>query len=334
MRPSYVLSGAAMNVAYSHSDLERFLALAADVSPEHPVVITKFLENAEELDIDAVASNGKVLVHAISQHVENAGVHSGDATLILPPSNLAPNTRDRMKLIADQVADAFQISGPFNMQIIHQPLDGSLKVIECNLRASRSFPFVSKVLDKNFIEVATRVLVKKDVPSPVDLMQQPYPYQAVKVSQFSWTRLAGADPMLGVEMSSTGEVACFGRDQYEAFYAAIQSVTNFKMPERGQTILVGYDDLTSGEAFGKTLEWLKHLGYRAMVVTNDQGPPFPLNSSMPYETVKPLSSDDRIHASSLFQSNNVGMVIQLAKRRPGDIQDPSYLLRRLVCLLW
>lgn len=143
-----------MNVAYSDADLENYLAEAVDVSPEYPVVITKFIDGAEEIDVDAVASEGKVLVHAISEHVENAGVHSGDATLILPPRALDQNVRGKIKHIADLVASAFQISGPFNMQIIRQN-DGALKVIECNLRASRSFPFVSKVLNTNFIDIAT-----------------------------------------------------------------------------------------------------------------------------------------------------------------------------------
>ena len=203
IRPSYVLSGAAMNVVYEEASLEYNLSAAASVSPLHPVVITKFIDNAQEIDVDAVAYNGKLLVHAVSEHVENAGVHSGDATLVLPPFSLAETDMSRLKVIAEKVAKAFEISGPFNMQIIKKPASGpreedELKVIECNLRASRSFPFVSKVLGSNFIDAATCAIVGKDVPEPIDLMAQKRNYTSIKVAQFSWTRLGGADPFLGV----------------------------------------------------------------------------------------------------------------------------------------
>lgn len=192
-----------MNVVREEAALEYRLSAAADVSPLHPVVITKFIDNAQEIDVDAVAYQGKLLVHAVSEHVENAGVHSGDATLVLPPFSLAETDMQRLKTIAEKVAAAFEISGPFNMQVIKKPADvegeeAPLKVIECNLRASRSFPFVSKVLGHNFIDAATAAIVGQDVPEPVDLMSQKRDYVAVKVSQFSWTRLGGADPFLGV----------------------------------------------------------------------------------------------------------------------------------------
>ncbi|KAG5220432.1 carbamoyl-phosphate synthase (glutamine-hydrolyzing) cpa [Salix suchowensis] len=199
IRPSYVLSGAAMNVVREEAMLEYRLSAAANISPLHPVVITKFIDNAQEIDVDAVAYQGKLLVHAVSEHVENAGVHSGDATLVLPPFSLTETDMQRLKTIAEKVAAAFEISGPFNMQIIRKPSDvegeeAPLKVIECNLRASRSFPFVSKVLGHNFIDAATAAIVGQDIPEPVDLMNQKRDYVAVKVSQFSWTRLGGADP--------------------------------------------------------------------------------------------------------------------------------------------
>ena len=203
IRPSYVLSGAAMNVVYEEHALEYNLSAAASVSPLHPVVITKFIDNAQEIDVDAVAHKGKLLLHAISEHVENAGVHSGDATLVLPPFSLTDDEMLRLKQIAEKVATAFDISGPYNMQVIRKPSEQSdapaeFKVIECNLRASRSFPFVSKVLGRNFIDTATAAIVGQDVPEPVDIMAQKRDYTAIKVSQFSWTRLAGADPFLGV----------------------------------------------------------------------------------------------------------------------------------------
>jgi len=190
-----------MNVVYEESALDHNLSAAASVSPLHPVVITKFIENAQEIDVDAVAHEGKLLIHAISEHVENAGVHSGDATLVLPPFSLSEGDMERLKSIAEKVAAAFKISGPYNMQVIRSMVpdkdEAELKVIECNLRASRSFPFVSKVLGQNFIETATSAIIGRDVPEPVDLMQQKRDYYAIKVAQFSWTRLAGADPFLG-----------------------------------------------------------------------------------------------------------------------------------------
>jgi carbamoyl-phosphate synthase large subunit len=202
IRPSYVLSGAAMNVVWDESGLEDKLTAAANVSPDHPVVITQFIDNAQEIDVDAVAHEGKLLVHAVSEHVENAGVHSGDATLVLPPFSLSEHDLDRLKEIASKVAKAFNISGPYNMQIIRKPPveneDAELKVIECNLRASRSFPFVSKVLGTNFIDVASAAIMGINVPEPVDLMKERRDYVAIKVPQFSWTRLPGADPFLGV----------------------------------------------------------------------------------------------------------------------------------------
>lgn len=203
IRPSYVLSGAAMNVIWDPSTLHHSLTAAAAVSPDHPAVITKFMEGSQEIDVDAAAYKGELLVHAVSEHVEQAGVHSGDATLVLPPFSLNEQDLDRLKEIASKVAKAFQISGPFNMQIIKSPTLGAdglptLKVIECNLRASRSFPFVSKVLGTNFIDVATSAIIGEGVPEPVDLMKTVRDYTAIKVSQFSWTRLAGADPFLGV----------------------------------------------------------------------------------------------------------------------------------------
>lgn len=246
VRPSYVLSGAAMNIAYTAQDLDQFLSMAVAVSPRYPVVVTKFINDATEIDVDAVAHKGKVLIHAVSEHIEPAGVHSGDATLVLPPKDLPTETMARIKIITAKVAEAFEITGPFNMQIIRKAdaeAEGGehLKVIECNLRASRSFPFVSKVLGRNFIDVAARAFCTPEPNSieSIDLMEKNYDYQAVKVAQFSWTRLAGADPFLGVEMASTGEVACFGPDRHQAYLAALQSTTGFKLPTKGVLLSTG-----------------------------------------------------------------------------------------------
>ena len=192
-----------MKIVHEESTLSHTLTAASSVSPLHPVVITKFIANAQEIDVDAVAYKGQLLVHAVSEHVENAGVHSGDATLVLPPYTLSERDLDRLKDIASRVALAFEISGPFNMQVIKKPAsraseEDELKVIECNLRASRSFPFVSKVLGHNFIETAAAAITGVNVPEPIDLMKEKRDYTSIKVAQFSWTRLGGADPFLGV----------------------------------------------------------------------------------------------------------------------------------------
>uniref|UniRef100_A0A182N1E7 ATP-grasp domain-containing protein n=1 Tax=Anopheles dirus TaxID=7168 RepID=A0A182N1E7_9DIPT len=235
VRPSYVLSGAAMNVAYSNQDLKTYLKHASDVSKEHPVVISKFLVEAKEIDVDAVAADGVILCMAVSEHVENAGVHSGDATLVTPPQDLNRETLVRIREIARDVADLLDVTGPFNMQLIAK--NNELKVIECNVRVSRSFPFVSKTLGFDFVALATRVIVGHADIEPVDVMHG-RGVVGVKVPQFSFSRLAGADVMLGVEMASTGEVACFGENRYEAYLKAMMS-TGFQIPKRAILLSIG-----------------------------------------------------------------------------------------------
>ena len=214
VRPSYVLSGAAMSVAHEPNELRRILARAADVSPEHPVVVSKFETHAREVEVDAVADKGKLVLWAISEHIENAGVHSGDATLVLPPQTLYIETIRRIKKIASEVARELAITGPFNMQFLAR--HNAVKVIECNLRASRSFPFVSKATGSNFVAEATRRML--GVRRPIANNSLDLDYVAVKAPQVSFDRLSGTDPMLGVEMASTGEVGCFGEDLHEALY--------------------------------------------------------------------------------------------------------------------
>ncbi|KAF9114301.1 carbamoyl-phosphate synthase (glutamine-hydrolyzing) cpa2 [Mortierella sp. AM989] len=332
IRPSYVLSGAAMNVAHTPEALHRCLTLAADVSPLHPVVITKFIAGAQEIDIDAVAHDGKLVVHAISEHVENAGVHSGDATLVLPSRDIKDETKSRLKTIAEKLAKAFQITGPFNMQIIHKPASPGdanqepvLKVIECNIRASRSFPFVSKVLGHNFITTATHALCDKDVPSPQDLMAKDYNYQAVKVPQFSWTRLGGADPFLGVEMASTGEVACFGRDKEEAYLTALQSVQNFKLPAPKSSVLLSSDNLTTLEDLTKIGAGLQKYGVQ--IVTMSEHTQKNLDQAgIPSKYVPAPESLPSMHKA--MAGENVQMVISLARNRAQDVNDKEYMIRR------
>ncbi|KAF9361194.1 carbamoyl-phosphate synthase (glutamine-hydrolyzing) cpa2 [Mortierella sp. NVP85] len=331
IRPSYVLSGAAMNVVHTPEALHRCLTLAADVSPLHPVVITKFISGAQEIDVDAVAHQGKLIVHAISEHVENAGVHSGDATLVLPTRDLQDATKSKLKTIAEKVAKAFQITGPFNMQIIHKPAsdatnqDPVLKVIECNIRASRSFPFVSKVLGHNFITTATHALCDKDVPEPQDLMAKEYDYQAVKVPQFSWTRLGGADPFLGVEMASTGEVACFGRDKEEAYLAAIQSVQNFKLPTANSSVLLSSDDLTTVSDLTKIGQGLQKYGTKIVTMSEHTHQNLE-KAGIPCKYISSPDSPALMHKT--LSGENVQMVISLARNRAQDVTDKEYMVRR------
>ena len=235
VRPSYVLSGAAMNVCSNDEELERFLKLAANVSKQHPVVVTEFIEHAKEIEMDAVAQNGEIKVYAISEHIEFAGVHSGDATIQFPPQKLYVETVRRIKKISSQIAKALNISGPCNIQYLAKNND--IKVIECNLRASRSFPFVSKVLKLNFIDLATKVMLGIPVEKPnknaFDL-----DYVGIKASQFSFSRLQGADPVLGVDMSSTGEVGCLGDDTSEAILKSMLSV-GYKFPKKNVLLSTG-----------------------------------------------------------------------------------------------
>ncbi|TGZ81855.1 carbamoyl-phosphate synthase [Ascodesmis nigricans] len=327
VRPSYVLSGAAMSVIRNDEELEQKLMNASDVSPDHPVVITKFIDGAMEIDVDAVASNGELLIHAVSEHVENAGVHSGDATLILPPATLDVEIMSRVKDIAKKVARAWSITGPFNMQIIKAEENGkiALKVIECNLRASRSFPFVSKVLGTNFIDVATRALVGQDVPEPKDLMKESRSYYATKVPQFSWTRLAGADPFLGVEMASTGEVACFGKDVVEAYWASIQSTMNFKVPLPGGGLLFGGN---TSQELPKIVDLLHPMGYKLYAVSEQVKAD--LEKAVPGANIEIIEfpKEDKRKLREVFQKMDIQAVFNLAEVRAEHLLDADYVMRR------
>ncbi|ODV64387.1 carbamoyl-phosphate synthase (glutamine-hydrolyzing) CPA2 [Ascoidea rubescens DSM 1968] len=331
VRPSYVLSGAAMSVIRTEEDLKLKLSNASKVTPDHPVVISKFIEGADELDIDGVAYNGKVLVHAVSEHVENAGIHSGDATLVLPPQSLSDEILARMKEISDKVAKAWDITGPFNMQVIKnnniETGEIELKVIECNIRASRSFPFVSKVLGTNFIDIATKVITGIDVPEPVDLMSQKYDYVATKVPQFSFTRLAGADPFLGVEMASTGEVACFGHSLTEAYWTSIQSTMNFHVPLPPSGILFGGD--ISNDYLGNVAKNISLIGYKFYTASKDVASY--LKNYLPEETqvevIKFPKADKKV-LREIYQQKDIKCVFNLAKTRAEDLVNEDYIMRR------
>ncbi len=236
VRPSYVLSGSAMNVCYTHEELEQYVREAAAVSPEHPVTVSKFMRKVKEIEMDAVAQQGEIKVFLISEHVENAGVHSGDATIVLPPQTLNEPTQARIEQVGRDIARALHITGPFNMQFLAK--DNEVYVIEVNLRASRTFPFISKVTGVNFIEVFIDALFKANIPV-IDIPQ--LNFTAVKAPQFSFSRLTGADPVLRVEMASTGEVACFGDDLEEAYLKAILA-TGGNIPKKGVFISLGGDE--------------------------------------------------------------------------------------------
>ncbi|KAI9001854.1 carbamoyl-phosphate synthase subunit arginine-specific large [Hyaloraphidium curvatum] len=370
VRPSYVLSGAAMKVAHTHEDLVEFLGHAAAVSKEYPVVISKFINGAQELDVDAVGQDGKLVTYAVSQHIENAGVHSGDATLVLPPivatvdeiskqgglpkiglKPLTPAVVDDCRIIAEKVAAAFKITGPFNMQIIKRDLEPhehghhkgfpyELKVIECNLRASRSFPYVSKTLDINFIDLATRAIMRhpslKTAAPATDLMKQDRPYKCVKVPIFSWTRLGGADPMLGVEMASTGEVACFGRDVHEAFLVGLlsnhQNVKQLPMA-LSSSVAVGCDHLTNMDEFAYICESLTNQGYKVLTDSSETTQFLEIRGIKGSRPIVPDGQivkilGDKKSARQVFAENKISLTINLARERPELTTDPNYVLRR------
>jgi carbamoyl-phosphate synthase large subunit len=235
VRPSYVLSGAAMNVCYSKEDLRIFLDMAVEVSEEHPVVISSFMQRCKELECDAVADGGKVIAYAISEHIEFAGVHSGDATIQFPPQKIYGITAAKIRKTAAAIAAELHITGPFNIQFL--ATDNYIKVIECNLRASRSFPFVSKVLKVNFIDLATRCMLGQR-PEKIDIDPFELDYVGIKCSQFSFARLGKADPVLGVDMASTGEVGCIGDNLNEALLKSMLSVGH-RIPQKSILISSG-----------------------------------------------------------------------------------------------
>ncbi len=327
VRPSYVLSGAAMNVCYNSDELEQFLSLAAEVSQKHPVVVSEFMQRCKEIEIDAVADNGEVIAYAISEHVEFAGVHSGDATVQFPPQKLYVETVRKIKKIAKQIASALEISGPFNIQFLAK--ENVIKVIECNLRASRSFPFVSKVLKINLIELATKVMLglKPAAPhkSAFDL-----DYVGIKASQFSFSRLQQADPILGVDMASTGEVGCIGDDFNEALIKSILSV-GYNIPEK--TILISSGDALNKADLLGACKLLSDRGYTIYatggsykyLITNDVKAERVL---WPSEENEPELMREFPSALKLLQEQKIDLEINIPKNfTPLELQN-GYLLRR------
>jgi carbamoyl-phosphate synthase large subunit len=320
VRPSYVLSGAAMSVVYGPDDLELFLQKAVDINKEYPVVISKFISKAREIELDAVASKGELFCYAISEHLENAGVHSGDATLVFPAQKTYLETSRRIKKIAKEVAKALQITGPFNMQLIAK--DNDIKVIECNLRASRSFPFVSKVLKINFIDIATKLMMGEVVPklghSAFDL-----DYVGVKVSQFSFTRLKGSDPVTGVEMASTGEVGCLGDDLNEAFLKSIISV-GFNVAPKSILLSIGLADKKI--AFLEEAKILQEMGIKIYATSGTGG--FLQENNIEAEVLKWTASDGVPSVMTYLSSKKIDLMIDVPSNTDKTSSSNGYLARR------
>ena len=320
IRPSYVLSGAAMNVCYTKEQMHEFLGLAAKVSKEYPVVVSQFMQNTKEIEFDAVAKNGEIIEYAISEHVEFAGVHSGDATLVFPAQNIYLATARAIKQISKKIAKELNISGPFNIQYLAK--QNNVKVIECNLRASRSFPFVSKVLGRNFIETATKIMLDEPVEK-LDSSTYDVDHVGVKASQFSFARLHKADPVLGVDMSSTGEVGCLGNDFNEALMNALLSV-GFKVPEKG--VLV-----SSGDAKGKVdlLEPCKMLQDKGVKIFATAGTSkFLAENGIKSET---LCWPDEQGGENIMQAiadHKIDLVINIPKNQTKRELTNGYKIRR------
>ncbi len=321
VRPSYVLSGAAMNVAVDDKSLEQFLKTAAEVSAEHPVVISKFLLNAKELEIDAVANKGKIILYAVTEHVENAGVHSGDATVVMPAQKIYVETERQIVQTARQIAKALSITGPFNIQFLAKR--NGIKVIECNLRASRSFPFISKVSHTNFIDTAVDCMTGGNPKEQRGIAE--LDYVGVKVPQFSFTRLKGADPILRVEMSSTGEVATLGRDVHEALLKSMLSA-GFKMPKKD--ILVSMSGDARRFAFLETARLLERSGFSLWATKNTCT--FLNDHRVKAKLINKISSKKEPNARTLIIKKKIDLVINIQGEKVTESEkDDLYVMRRL-----
>ena len=320
VRPSYVLSGAAMNVCSNNHELKQFLQLAAEVSKKHPVVVSEFIQHAKEIEFDAVAKEGEIVAYAISEHIEFAGVHSGDATIQFPPQKLYVETVRRLKKISRKIAQELKISGPFNIQFMAK--DNDILVIECNLRASRSFPFVSKVLKINLIELATKIMIGEKFKTP-DKSAFDLDYVGIKASQFSFSRLLKADPVLGVDMASTGEVGCIGDDTSEAVLKSMLSV-GYSVPAKGILLSTG-----DGKQKAEMLEACQNLsrkGYRLYATGGTYR--YLKDNKIPTTEVFWPSEKKSPQAIDLIQKKGVDMVVNIPKNLTKTELDNGYKVRR------
>lgn len=308
-----------MNVCYDYDQMHRFLGQAAKVSKEYPVVVSEFLQNAKEIEFDAVARNGKIVEYAISEHIEFAGVHSGDATLVFPAQKIYMATARRIKRISARIAKELNISGPFNIQYLAK--DNDVKVIECNLRASRSFPFVSKVLKKNFIETATRIMLGEQI-EPIDTSTFDIDYIGIKASQFSFARLHKADPVLGVDMSSTGEVGCLGRDFDEALLNAMISVGHH-VPQKA--VLVSSGDVRGKVDMLDACHMLSDHGYKIYAT---EGTARFLNGNGVEATAVCWPDEDGRSVLDIISDHSVDLVINIPKNHTKRELTNGYRIRR------
>ena len=320
VRPSYVLSGAAMNVCYDYDELHRFLNMATEVSKDYPVVVSQFMQDTKEIEFDAVADKGEVVEYAISEHVEYAGVHSGDATMVFPAQNIYFSTIRQIKKISRKIAKELNISGPFNIQFLAK--NREVKVIECNLRASRSFPFVSKILKRNFIETATKIMLDAPYQRP-DRSEFDIDRIGVKASQFSFARLQNADPVLGVDMSSTGEVGCLGDDLNEALLNALIA-TGYRLPKKN--ILI-----SSGAVKGKValLEPARELvknGYNIFATAGTAK--FFKENGVAATPVAWPDEDAENNVMNMIQAHQLDLIINVPKNHSNRELTNGYRIRR------
>jgi carbamoyl-phosphate synthase large subunit len=320
VRPSYVLSGAAMNVIFNEENMEKFITMASSVSPEHPVVISKFIEGAKEIEIDAVARGGSVVIYAMSEHIELAGVHSGDATMVLPPQRIWLETVKKIKRVARELARSLDITGPFNVQFVAK--DNDVKVIECNLRASRSFPFVSKVFKHNFIDIATRAMLGAAIP-PIDTSSLELDYVGVKSAQFSFSRLKEADPVCHVEMASTGEVGCLGDDVYDAFLKSFLS-TGMRFPRANVLLSVSGEE--NRFALLDAVKTLQEMNFT--LYATEHTAEFYRNLGVETRLVHKIHEEKKPNVADLLAAKKLDLIISMPKDY-GDIgTGDSYIIRR------
>ncbi len=319
VRPSYVLSGAAMNVIYTKAELKKYLSEALKLSPDHPVVLSQFIQNAKEIEIDGVAQNGKVEIQVISEHIENAGVHSGDATLVLPPQRLYLETIRRVKKITRKICLALKITGPFNIQFIAQNND--IKVIECNLRASRSFPFVSKTVGQNLIEIATKIFLNKYRSQSYQTLE--LDFVGVKSPQFSYSRLKGSNPVAHVEMASTGEVVALGDDLLEAFYSSWQAT---EQRVRGKKLFLSI----TGEQKDKLLPYLKLLEDKGWEFYATEGThDFLTQHGLASLFLHKISEKLEPNTASAITDQSIDLIINIPSKNSLGNQTDGYKIRRM-----
>ncbi len=318
VRPSYVLSGAAMNVAFNEADLEQVVTKAARVNLEYPVVISKFMVNSKEIEIDAVAHRGEIIAEAISEHVENAGVHSGDATMIYPAATLYPETIEKIKKTASDIARKLHITGPFNIQFLAK--DNEIRVIECNLRASRSFPFVSKVQKRNMIKIATQCIMGQELPYQ-EISQ--LSYLGIKSPQFSFARLAGADPVTSVEMASTGEVACLGKDVNSAFMKALLAA-GVKLPQKH--ILLSLGGMENKEKFKEHATHLNEMGF-TLYGTHHTTEYFQ-SLGIPITMLHKVRETTEPNIGTFIDNRTLELIINVSDATNGNATTDGYRIRR------